>query len=38
MAQLRRHLSAGSPLRELTICVRDTHEVAPFTRELTGQR
>ncbi len=28
--EVRRHLEAGSGLRELTICVRDSHEIAPF--------
>ena len=37
LAELRRHLAAGSALREVIICVRDTHEIAPFARELDGQ-
>ncbi len=34
VAELRRHLAAHGSLRDLTICVRDSHEAAPFEREL----
>ena len=34
VSELRRHLAQGSLLREVIICVRDTHEIAPFEREL----
>ena len=36
MAEVKRHLGQGSGLQELVICVRDTHEVAPFERELSA--
>jgi O-acetyl-ADP-ribose deacetylase (regulator of RNase III) len=36
IAELRRHLAADSSLREVTICVRDTRDVAVFARELSA--
>ena len=33
-ATLQRVVAAGGSLQEVVVCVRDTHEVAPFEREL----
>lgn len=36
MAEVRRQIEAGGTLREVIICVRDTHEIAAFERELSA--
>ncbi len=36
IAELHRHLQRGSGLREVVVCVRDSHEIAPFERALAS--
>lgn len=36
MAEVRRHLAQDGGLREVVVCVRDTHEIAPFAEHLAA--